>query len=108
MAIINLGSMTRPELNRVQAKVTFPDGDTEIWSVHELCRDGFSVDQVQRAFDLDGEALMLHPNGMPQGPSTFIGDSIYSLAAVVNPCDDEFWIPDGGVIHMSGVTCSGI
>lgn len=108
MAIINLGSMTFPELNRVQAKVTFADGDTEIWSVHDLCWNGFSVAQVQRAFDLDGEALVLHPSGMPQGPSTFVGDHIYSLAAVVNPCNDEFWIPDCGVVCTSGVDCSGI
>ena len=108
MAIINLGSMTRPELNRVQVLLTFPDGDTEIWSVHELCLQGFSVDKVQRAFDLDGESLVLHPSGMPQGPSTFVGDHIYSLAAVVNPCDDELWIPDGEVVYMYGVDCSGI
>lgn len=108
MANINLGSMTRTQLNKVQVLVTFPDGDTEIWSVNELCYGGFTVDQVQAAFDQNGEPLVLHPNGMPQGPSTFIGDAIHSLAAVVNPCCDERWIPDGSVIQMYGVDCSGI
>ena len=107
MAIINLGSMTRPELNRVQVLVTFPDLDQEIWSVHELCYNGFTVDQVQRAFDLDGEPLVLHPNGMPKSPSTFVGDSIYSLAAVISPNCDKFWIPDGGLVSGGG-DCSGI
>ena len=108
MAIINLGSMTRPELNRVQVAVTFPDGDTEIWSAHELCLQGFTVDQVQRVFNLQGEELILHPNGMPQGPSTFLGDSVHSIAAILDPCCDERWIPDGSVIHIYGVECAGL
>ena len=100
--------MTRTQLNKVQVLVTFPDGDTEIWSVHEVCYSGFALDQVQKAFDLDGEALVLHPNGMPKGPSTFLGDSVYSLTAVVNPNCDEQWIPDGETIHRYGVDCAGL